>query len=118
MGFLRAGGFNMVVLIALGLFAIPTAVRFARNADAQRLSVLRALTWAIVFSSIIGFVSCLAVTALGVGRDPEALKDALPRLLVGFAESCANLILGGGIAAIVWILIAVGVRRMPHDDNP
>ena len=116
MGFIRAGGFNMFVLIALGLFAIPTAVRFAADADAHRLSTLRALTWAIVFSAIIGFVSGVAVTALGVARDPELMKDALRILLIGFAESCANLILGGGIAAIVWILIAVGIRRMPHDN--
>jgi hypothetical protein len=115
MGFIRAGGFNMFVLVALGLFAIPTAVGFARNADPHRLSLLRALTRALVFSAVIGFVSGLAVTALRVAHDPEAMKQALAILLVGFAESCANLILGGGIAAIVWILIAVGVRRMPHD---
>ncbi len=116
MVFIRAGGFNMFVLLALGVFAVPTAIRFARDADPHRLALLRALTWALMFSALIGFVSGLAVTALHVGRDPEAMKSALAILLVGFAESCANLILGGGIAAIVWILIAVGVRRMPHDN--
>jgi len=116
MAFIRAGGFNMFVLLALGAFAIPTAVRFARNADPHRLSLLRALTWALVSSAFIGFVSGLATTALHVARDPEAMKSALAILLVGFAESCANLILGGGIVTLVWILIAVGVRRMPHDN--
>ena len=106
----------MFVLLALGVFAIPNAVAFARNADPHRLSLLRALTRALVFSALIGFVSGLAVMALDVAHDPEAMKAPLAILLIGFAESCANLILGGGIAAIVWILIAVGVRRMPHDN--
>ena len=42
------------------------------------------------------------------------LKEPLVYLLLGVAESCANLILGGGIVTLTWILIAVGVRRMPN----
>ncbi len=117
MGFIRAGGFNMYVLIVLGVIALPIAVRFAREADAQRLSLLRALTRAVMFSAFVGFASSLAATARYVIDDPEVVKEPLVPLLGGFAESCANLILGGGIAALVWILIAVGVRRMPHDNR-
>lgn len=36
-------------------------------------------------------------------------------IAMGLGESCANLVLGGMFAAITWILIAVGVRRMPLD---
>jgi hypothetical protein len=45
------------------------------------------------------------------------MKEPLPYLLIGFAESTANLVLGGGIAVITWILVAVGVRRMPQDNS-
>lgn len=115
MDFIRAGGFNMFILLALGAVALPTAVRFARDADAHRLSLLRALTRAILLSAFVGFVSCLVATAIFVIEHPDAQKAPLVPLLGGFAESCANLILGGGIAALVWILIAVGVRRMPRE---
>lgn len=114
--FLRAGGPNMWVLIALALPMLWTAIRFARNADPHRLSILRALTLAVVFAAITGWVSSLATTARFVAGDPEALRDPLPVLLTGFAEGCANLILGGGVLVVTWILVAVGVRRMPADS--
>lgn len=112
--FMLAGGFNMGVLAILAIPTLWTAVRFARNADPQRLSILRALTLAIVFATITGFITGVVATCHYVAGNPEVLKDPLPILLLGFAESCANLILGGGIVTLTWILIAVGVRRMPN----
>lgn len=116
LGFMRAGGFNMWVLVALALPALWTAIRFARNADPQRLSMVRALTLALAFASITGWVSNLVATARFVIGDAEALRDPVPVLLTGFAEACASLILGGGILVVIWILVAVGVRRMPADS--
>ncbi len=115
MQFLRSGGFNMVILAALAVVMLATAVRFARNADPHRLAILRSLTWALVFATLTGFVAGLVATCRFVVTDPEAIRDPLPYLLTGFSESCANLILGGGIAVVTWILVAIGVRRMPGD---
>ena len=53
----------------------------------------------------------LAEAAEGAG----VAREVGEYLLGGFAESCSNLILGGGIAVITWILVALGVRRMPKD---
>lgn len=117
MGFIRAGGFSMFLLLAIGGVMIATAVRFARNADPHRLSVIRTLGWGLLAASLTGWISGLASTCRYVVNDPEAIKAPLPYLLTGFAESCANLVLGGGIATVTWILVGVGVRRMPH-DNP
>jgi hypothetical protein len=115
-GFMHAGGFNMWALVALALPTLWTAVRFARNADPHRLSILRALTLALVFVAVTGWVSNLVATCRFVIGDPDALKEPVSYLLGGFAEACANLILGGGILAVTWILVAVGVRRMPADS--
>ncbi|HEV7554221.1 MAG TPA: hypothetical protein VGO00_02135 [Kofleriaceae bacterium] len=112
---MRWGGFNMWLLLAIGIPTIITAVQFARNADPQRLSLIRALTWAIVFSMVAGVTSGLMVTALHVVRDDELYKAPLRPLLQGFAESLTNVILGAVIASITWILVAVGVRRMPRE---
>lgn len=116
LGFMRAGGFNMWVLVALALPALWTAIRFARNADPHRLSMVRALTLALAFASITGWVGSLVATARFVIGDAEALRDPVPVLLTGFAEACASMILGGGILVVIWILVAVGVRRMPADS--
>jgi hypothetical protein len=113
--FFRAGGFNMFVLAAVGAVMVATAIRFARNADAQRLSLIRALTVAMVFATLTGFAASLAATAKWVVKhEPE---DPLPYLLQGFAESTANLLLGGFLLGITWILVAVGIRRMPKDPS-
>ena len=114
MGFIRAGGYNMFFLLALGAVIVTTAIRFARNADPHRLSILRALNWAVIISSFTGFIAGLTATCRYVIDHPES-KAPLLDLLQGFSESCANLLLGGGILVITWSLVAVGVRRMPHD---
>jgi len=113
--FFLAGGFTMVPLSVLGIAMIVTAIKFARNADPQRLSLIRALTWAIVLCMAIGVASGLAATAHFVVQHDDALKDPLPYLLQGFAETMTNVILGGSLATVTWILVAVGVRRMPKD---
>lgn len=115
--FFRAGGFSMFILLAMGLVLVPYGVLFAKSADPQRLSLIRALTKALVFASIVGFLTNLAATAKGVVYiiEHEPKENPLVYLLGGFAESCAAPILGGGLAVITWILVAVGVRRMPSD---
>jgi len=117
--FFRAGGFNMWILAGLGIALVWNAIRFARNANAQRLSVIRALTWALVFSSLAGFFSGLGATAVHASplheQHPEIPLVEL--LLGGFAESTANLTLGGGLGVITWILVSVGLRRMPGDRD-
>ena len=111
----RSGGLNMIFLAGLGVVMIATAVAFARNADPQRLSILRALTWVLVAMTLTGFVGGLVATCRHVIDHPDALAAPLPVLLQGFSESCSNLVLGGCIAVITWILVAVGIRRMPRD---
>jgi len=117
--FFRAGGFNMWILAGLGIALVWTAIRFARNADAQRLSVIRALTWALVFSMATGFFAALGTTAVNAVRLHEQHPEypLVELLLGGFAESTANVMLGGGIGVITWILVSVGLRRMPGDRS-
>ncbi len=112
--FIIAGGFSMLILLALGIAILIPAVKFARNADPQRLSLIRALTVAISFATIVGVTSGFAATCHYIVKG-EPLKEPLPVLLQGFAESVTNVILGGSIVAVAWILVAVGVRRMPKD---
>ena len=112
--FMHIGGFNMWVLAALGLVLIWTAARFARAPTAPRLSVIRALTWALIFSTLTGFMTGLGATARHAVQYP--LEEQHVAVLIGFAESTANLSLGGAIGFITWILVAVGLRRAPGEQ--
>ena len=114
-GFMHQGGFNMWFLAAIGGVMVWTAIRFARHADPHRLSILRALTVAIVVASIGGFIAGLIKTCSFAGDTPEEFAHQLPTLVHGFAESCTNLVFGGAFVVITWVLVAVGVRRMPHE---
>ena len=113
--FFRAGGFNMFPLTIFGVTMLVTGIKFAKNADAQRLSLIRALTTTIVFCMIIGVAAGFASTAKFVASDPEGQKEPLSFLLQGFAETLTNVMLGGSFVVLTWILVAVGVRRMPKD---
>ncbi|HEY0193867.1 MAG TPA: hypothetical protein VGC42_22275 [Kofleriaceae bacterium] len=114
--FMMIGGYNMWILMGIGAVMVVTAIRFARAADAQRLSMLRTLTFAILTAAVTGFFSGLIKTCLSIEHgDPAQMAERLPQVVIGFGESCANLVLGGSFVVVTWLLIAVGVRRMPDD---
>ena len=117
--YFHAGGFNMWVLAGLGIVLVWTAARFAFSPDARRLAVIRALTWALVVSALAGFFAGLGATAVHAPPLHEQHPEIplVEFLLGGFAESTANLTLGGGLGVITWILVSVGLRRMPGDRD-
>lgn len=115
--FFRAGGFAMFPITVLGIALLITGIKFARNADAQRLSLIRALTTTIVFAIILGVAAGLASTAKFVATQPDGQKEPLSYLLQGFAETMTNVMLGGSFVVLTWILVAVGVRRMPSERS-
>jgi hypothetical protein len=117
LGLLRAGGYIMFVLLAIGAPLLVTAVKFAIRADPQRLSLVRALTVALAFAAISGVASDLLAVASHVVDNPDWLKEPLPALLAGFAEAMTPAVLAGTLASVAWILVAFGVRRMPRDPG-
>ena len=115
--FFRAGGWMMFVILAIAIPMLVTAAKFARDASPHGLSLVRALTAAVVFASIAGVVTDLATVARAVAGIPELLKEPLANLLQGFNESMAPAELGFSLVTIAWILVAFGVRRMPKDAS-
>ena len=113
--FFRAGGWAMFLVLATAIPLLITSAKFARTASPQGLSIIRALTLTVVFAAIAGVVSDLATVAHNVPHDPELMKEPLASILIGFGESMAPAILGFSLVTIAWILVAFGVRRMPHD---
>ncbi|MGH9887235.1 MAG: hypothetical protein ACREBE_17035 [bacterium] len=116
LGMMRSGGYNMWVLAAIGLVMLWTAIQFSRRADPHRLSILRALTVAIVVASIAGFIAGLMKSGSGAGDTAAELAERMPMMVHGFVESCTNLVFGGAFVVITWVLVALGVRRMPQES--
>jgi hypothetical protein len=113
--FFRAGGWAMFVVLATVIPLLITSAKFARNASPQGLSLIRALTTAVLFASLGGVISNLAAVARNVPSNPELWKEPLANILWGINESMGPAILGFPLITIAWILVAFGVRRMPKE---
>lgn len=111
----REGGWVMFPLLALSIALLVQGIGFARNADPHRLSIIRALTTATVFCALVGTATALGSTCKYVISVPEAQKEPLKYLLMGFAETMSIPALGGMGITLAWILVAFGVRRMPKE---
>jgi hypothetical protein len=110
---MRNGGVGMWFLAVLSLVLLVFGILFARTATPQRLSIIRALTLALTFSTVTVFISDLIAVTSYCRNHPDDCN--LASLVQGFGEACAPLTFGAGFLAIAWILVAVGVRRMPSD---
>ena len=113
--FFRAGGWIMFVVLALAIPLLFTSAKFARRASPQGLSIIRALTLAVVFAAVAGVTSDLAAVARAVASNPELAKEPLANILWGFNESMAPAILGFSLITIAWILVGFGVRQMQKE---
>ncbi|MEP6863720.1 MAG: hypothetical protein ABJE66_24045 [Deltaproteobacteria bacterium] len=109
------GGWMMFVVLATAIPMLVIAVKFARDATPHRLSLIRALTTAVVFASLAGTVTDLASVARNIVQIPEFHKDLVDNLLLGINESLGPVILGFPLITLAWILVAFGVRRMPAE---
>jgi hypothetical protein len=111
--FMRAGGFAMWFILALGLACLVLTGSFIWRPAERKLAMIRPLSLATVFATLAGVTTGLAATTKYVAARPELAGSAdLPILvLIGIGESLANAILGFSILMLVWILVAVGLRR-------
>ncbi|HEY4242331.1 MAG TPA: hypothetical protein VGM88_21080 [Kofleriaceae bacterium] len=113
--FMRAGGWNMWFLLLLGFWGLYVAARFARSADPHRLSLVRALSIAMIAAMVTGFGSNLIAVAHYFRNHPD--EPIGPGLVQGIGESLSSLVLGSAFLTVFWLLVAVGVRRMPRDPS-
>jgi hypothetical protein len=110
--FMREGGYVMWILAALSLALLVLAVRFLLKPEPARLAVLRALSWAQVFTVIGGVSTNLATTCKGTVREAARSGKLEPTWLVqGLGESLAPAGMGFTILAFVWLVIALAVRK-------
>lgn len=114
--FIRAGGVPIWIVMAISVPLLYLGVRFAIAADARRLAIIRALTWAQIAALVSGVASNIIMVMWHVGRDLEPDESPLPPLFIGLGESLTPAVIGPSILAVVWILVAFGLRRAPRSD--
>jgi hypothetical protein len=112
--FFKAGGFPMFVVLFLGLAALIAAGLFAFRPDEGRVGTIRALSTSTGFSVLAAVAADLATVCYTVASNPEFSKSDELHLIVlmGIAESLTPAIMGCTMLALVWMMVAVGHRRL------
>ena len=104
-------------VVIVGLATLATSINFALRPAERTLAVLRPLSAATAFSSLAAFLLGLANGLVGLSRSLEHAADAASTsrvwrvFIAGLAESPASLVLGFALLSVVWLLVAVGLRR-------
>ena len=115
--YLRAGGYITWVIIVLGLVLLIAAVRFLIAASPRRLAFLRAMSVAYVLMVIGGVATNFTTCFYNVVRGhPDGTPIDTDMLLWGCGEALTPVGMGFSILGLVWLLIAIGVRRA-HDPE-
>jgi hypothetical protein len=112
--FFHAGGFSMWVVLLFSLIVLVAAVRFALRADLRKLSIVRAMTWALVFAALSGVVTNFMAVMWNIPKNDEwARSPDLPLIVMqGLGEAVTPAVLAFTVLALVWLLVAVGTRRL------
>jgi len=107
----------------VGLATLAVAARFAFHPAERTLAVLRPLSAATIGSTLaaalIGTANLLSGVKWAMERAEQAAAAGqaaapavVPRMVLGGAvESLATLGAGAALLTVVWVLVAVGLRR-------
>ena len=106
----------MWVVLLFGLIALVAAGLFAFRPDERKIAFIRAMSAATTFAVLSGVASDIGAVMHKVPQHPEWSKSPELHLIVmmGIGESMAPAILGFTLLALVWMVAAVGVRRLAH----
>jgi hypothetical protein len=114
---IRAGGYSTWVIMILGLVLLIAAVRFLITASPRRLAFLRAMSISYVLIILGGVATNFTAVFYGVVRShPDGTPIDLDALLYGFGEALTPAGMGLSLLGLIWLLIAIGVRRA-HDPE-
>ena len=112
--FFLAGGVPMLGVVVCGLAALVAAVRFVISPDKRKIGAIVSLSVAALASSALGFAADISTVFKRIGMMEEWQKpDVLPLVLIqGAHESLSPVILGLALLVVIWLVMAVGYRRL------
>jgi hypothetical protein len=117
--FFRGGGWGMWFVLAFGLVTLAQAIGFCRRPDARRATALEAFSRATRYAVIATVSLDLATVGSKVPSMLEWANSPKIHLIVmeGIAESLAPAILGCALLSFVWMIAAVGHRRLAREPS-
>lgn len=112
--FWLAGGVPMFGVVTCGLAALGAAIRFAISPDKRKVGSIASLSLATLACSLLGLAVGLATVFEHIGKNEEWQKPPmLPLILIqGTRESLSPIILGLMMLTVIWLVMAVGYRRL------
>jgi hypothetical protein len=113
MEFTFSGIFHVLVLLVLSLVTLGLAVAFAFRPAAKKLGILKALTWATLFSVLAAVAAGVGATALHCAQveQPVSERDLNTVFMSGMAETMVPPVFGFVVLALSWLMASVGLRR-------
>src|SRR5512137_1201718 len=109
---IREGGFVMVFVLGFWLTALVAALLFAVRPAQRKLPFIRGMSHATLFAILSGICADLAAVGHAIpGRFADDPKWYYA-LILGFGESMAPGIMGFTLLSLVWLVSAVGERRL------
>jgi hypothetical protein len=108
----REGGWGMYPILIFGLIALGAALRFAIRADPKLRGFVETMGVAVAFFSLSGFLTGLIATGNYVEANKLTGGEAALTVLQGVKESTHNLAFGATLLGLVFMVTAVGRRRV------
>ena len=110
---MHAGGAPMWLVLLFGIIAMAAAAFFAWRPDETKIGFIRAMSTTTVFLMVAGFAAGMAMTLHRAAHLPAVDRGDWPvYLMIGSSESLSAIILGGTLLALVWLITAIGFRRL------
>jgi hypothetical protein len=118
---IRNGGVpSMLFILLTGLIGLGTAFYFAIRARRASLGFIKSLAMATLFGTLASTCADLGATLNAASRtlekNPHDVETAVHLVIEGSSESTSPGILGFGFLALIWMLVAVGRRRLDERE--
>ncbi|MBX3227932.1 MAG: hypothetical protein KIT84_28105 [Labilithrix sp.] len=118
---IRNGGVPPMLFILLtGLIGLGAAFHFALKARRASLGFVKNIATALLFGTLAATCADFGATFAGAGRVLEKssndLATAVHWVIEGTSESTSPGILGFSFLALIWLLTAVGRRRLDERE--
>ena len=113
---IQEGGFAMLFVLGFGLTALVGAVLFAVRPARRKLPFLRGMSHATLFAILSGICADLAAVAHAIPRQFADDPKWYLVTILGFGESMAPGIMGFTLLSLVWLVSAVGERRLARAE--
>lgn len=119
---MQEGGVGMWFILAFGLAALASAVRYALRPEAKLRGLMNGLALATLFASLAALAAALGATFNALaGRRAAELSLEAPHgaltLLTGMSESMSPLIMGFALLALTAMFGSVGRFRESAQDK-